>query len=137
MPPDPVRVADTRAWLLKAGDDLRGAEVDLEAVPPLLGDALFHCQQAVEKSLKAFLTWHDHPFRKTHDLGEVGGQCVRIDPTLEPLLRQASPLTEYAWKFRYPGDVPELSPTEAAASLALAHTVLAAVRSRLPAEALS
>ena len=31
---------------------------------PLLGDATFHCQQAVEKALKAFLIWHDRPFRK-------------------------------------------------------------------------
>jgi HEPN domain-containing protein len=48
---DPVRVADTRAWFAKAANDLRGADVDLAADPPLLGDALFHCQQAVEKAL--------------------------------------------------------------------------------------
>lgn len=55
MPDDPRRAEDTRAWLLKAEDDLRGATIDLGAEPPLLGDAAFHCQQAVEKSLKAFL----------------------------------------------------------------------------------
>ena len=38
----------------------------MAADPPLLEDALFHCQQAVEKVLKALLTWHDEPFRKTH-----------------------------------------------------------------------
>jgi HEPN domain-containing protein len=62
-------MADTRAWLARARDDIRGADIDLAAAPPLLGDAAFHCQQAVEKALKAFLTWHDRPFRKTHDLG--------------------------------------------------------------------
>ena len=36
MPHDPVREADTRAWLVKANKDLRGAEIDLAAVPPLL-----------------------------------------------------------------------------------------------------
>ena len=66
------------------------------AQPPLTADALFHCQQAVEKALKALLTWHDRPFRKTHDLGELGGQCVTLDPELEVPLRTASPLTEYA-----------------------------------------
>lgn len=84
MPYDPVRVANTRAWFLKAIKDLRATNVDLIATPPLLEDATFHCQQAVEKALKGFLTWHDHPFRKTHDLAEVGNQCVEIDPTLEP-----------------------------------------------------
>jgi HEPN domain-containing protein len=41
----------------------------------LLGDATFHCQQAVEKTIKAFLTWHDRAFRKTHDLVELGAEC--------------------------------------------------------------
>jgi HEPN domain-containing protein len=72
MQPDPVRAADTQAWLEKAAMDLRSAEADLGVTPPIVGDALFHCQQAIEKALKAFLTWHDEPFRKTHDLGELG-----------------------------------------------------------------
>src|SRR3990167_8195952 len=103
IPPDPIRAADTRAWLARALDDLRCADIDLAATPPLLGDTTFHCQQAVEKALKAFLTWHDRPFRKTHDLVELGGQCVAIDASLEPLLQPAAPLTEYAWRYRYPG----------------------------------
>ena len=43
---DPVRVENTRAWLTKAADDLRGAEIDLGATPPLLGDLAFHCPEA-------------------------------------------------------------------------------------------
>ena len=59
MLPDPVRAADTFGWLAQARKNLRGAEVDLTASAPLYGDAAFHCQQAIEKALKAFLTWHD------------------------------------------------------------------------------
>lgn len=135
MQHDPVKLADTQAWLKKAKDDLRGAEIDLSAVPPLLGDLMFHCQQAVEKALKAFLTWHDHPFRKTHDLVEVGAQCATLDPSLEDLLRRAAPLTEYAWKFRYPGDAEEPEAAEAAEALGLARECVAAVLLRLPQEA--
>ena len=87
MPLDPARVEETKSWLAKADDDLRGARVDLEVVPPLLEDALFHCQQAVEKAEKSFLTWHDKPFRKTHNLVELGFQCTELDSSLEPLLR--------------------------------------------------
>ena len=105
MPHDPMRIADTRAWIEKVQIDLRAAEIGLSAAPPLVEDCLFHCQQAVEKAMKAFLTWHDRPFRKTHDLVEVGGQCVELDNSLEVPLRRAAPLTEYAWKFRYPGEV--------------------------------
>lgn len=100
MPLDPERVEDTRSWFLKAQDDLRGAEVDLAADPPLIEDALFHCQQAVEKALKGFLTWHDRPFRKTHSLIELGGQCSAIDATLDDLLRNAAKLTAYATVYR-------------------------------------
>jgi HEPN domain-containing protein len=132
MPPDPVRLADTRAWLGRAETDLRSARADLAAAPPILGDALFHCQQAVEKALKAFLTWHDTPFRKTHDLGELGSQCLRIDSSLEPLLRPAAPLTEYAWRFRYPGEPVEPSRGETDAALRLAETIVAAVTERIP-----
>lgn len=80
------------------------------------------------------MTWHDTPFRKTHDLVVVGGLCVKIDASLEQLLRSAAPLTEYAWKFRYPGDVPIPDISEAKASLALANQVLDAVLTRLPSE---
>jgi HEPN domain-containing protein len=135
MPPDPVRAADTRAWLAKARLDLRSVHADLAAEPPIRGDALFHCQQAVEKALKGFLTWHDTPFRKTHDLVELGGQCVALDRSLESLLRSAAPLTEYAWRFRYPGEVAEPSQAETNGAVELASRVVAAMDERLPPEA--
>lgn len=72
-------------------------------------DALFHCQQAAEKALKAFLTFHNQPFRKTHNLEEIGEACLAIDPTLGSAVDEAVPLTEYAWIYRYPG--PTASPT--------------------------
>ena len=72
MPHDPIRAADTRAWLDKAHMDLKAAAHELTAVPPFTADAVFHAQQAAEKALKGFLVWHDAPFRKTHDLAEVG-----------------------------------------------------------------
>jgi HEPN domain-containing protein len=131
---DPVRVEDTRAWLTKAASDLRGAEIDLAAAPPLLDDLVFHCQQAAEKALKAFLTWYDEPFRKTHNLREVGDQCAAIDATLVPFVLRATPLSKYAWQFRYPGAPPLPTIDEATEALALAREVVAAVHARLPAE---
>ena len=98
-----ARAEEVAGWLERARQDLRAAEVDLEASPPLLGDAAFHAQQAVEKALKAFLTRHDHAFRPTHDIGELAFACLEHEPSLEPLLRESAPLTEYAWPFRYPG----------------------------------
>jgi len=135
MPPDPQRMADTKAWLAKAATDLRAAELERAAQPPITSDIVFHAQQLVEKALKAFLTWHDQPFRKTHSLIELGEQCAALVPELEPLFRRAAPLTEYAWKFRYPGEPEEPSVAEADGALAVASQVYQAVLALLPPDA--
>ena len=126
MPPD-ARAEEVAAWLARAGQDLRAAEVDLDAVPPLLADAAFHCQQAVEKALKSFLTRHDHRFRGTHDIGELAVACLEHESSLEPLLRESAPLTEYALRFRYPGEPFEPERQEVEDALELARRVVAAV----------
>jgi HEPN domain-containing protein len=104
MPPEEARLQDARAWLAKAELDLKAAAHEMAAPSEgLWGDVMFHAQQAAEKSMKAFLAWHDVPFRKTHHLEELGRQCAAVDTTLAPVADQAAPLTEYAWKFRLPG----------------------------------
>lgn len=135
MPLDAVRMADTRGWLAKAANDLRGAEIDLAAKPPLVEDALFHCQQASEKAFKAFLTFHNVPFRKTHNLEELGEACLKIDATPKAVVDEAVPLTEFAWAFRYPGDPPTPSMEETQAALAAARKVFETVMFRIPSEA--
>ncbi|MBZ5566003.1 MAG: HEPN domain-containing protein [Acidobacteriia bacterium] len=132
MPPDPATIEDTRSWLKKAITDLRGATIDLEASPPLIEDALFHAQQAVEKALKALLTFHDRPFRKTHSLEELGEACLQIDAALRRIIDDAVPLTEYAWAFRYPGTPETPGLNEAQAALAVAIRVVDAILSRIP-----
>jgi HEPN domain-containing protein len=134
MPHDPARVSDTKSWLARAADDLEAAERLLKA-PALFGAAVFHCQQAAEKALKGFLAWHDTPFRKTHDLEESGEACIAIDATLREAIDRAIPLTDYAWKFRYPGEPEEPTREEADDALAAARDVYAAIAALLPDEA--
>jgi HEPN domain-containing protein len=134
MTHDPIRVEETRAWLLRAAEDLQAAERLLEGDTPLSGPALYHCQQAAEKSLKGFLLWHGQPFGKTHDLGQLGSMCAQIDSELEPSLRPAAGLTEYAWRYRYPGEPLQAPMEEAREALDLAREVRRAVVGRLPAE---
>ncbi len=114
----------------KAAVDLRSARALLIAKIP--DSALFHCQQAAEKSFKAFLTWHKVPFRRVHDLEETGRACVSIDPSLAATAKRAEPLTAYAWKLRYPGEPygPEMS--EAEESLEIAREVFGEILRRLP-----
>ena len=134
MQPDAARVEDVRAWLAKASQDLRRVEVLLAAAPPDFEDALFHCQQAAGKAFKAFLTWHDVPFRRIHELDTIGGQCADLDSTLADLVDRADVLTKYAVRFRYPGAPYELSSEEVEVACALARQVHQAILTRLPAE---
>jgi HEPN domain-containing protein len=89
-------VSETKGWLLKATDDLRAAEHGRNASPPLLADILFHCQQAVEKTLKAYLVWNNQIFRKTHTIEELGESCLHINPGFRNLIDRAAPLTQDA-----------------------------------------
>jgi hypothetical protein len=75
------------------------------------------------------------PFRKTHNLEELGQQCVALDATLGAVADQAAPLTEYAWKFRYSGETGEPERDEAEQALAAARKVYYAIQARLPATA--
>ena len=131
----PDQAEEVRAWLQKAALDLRGGDVDLAASPPLIEDALFHCQQAAEKAMKAFLTAHDRPFRKTHDLDELGRACEAVDATLSTVLALARDLTVFAWEFRYPGgEAATPSEDEARRTLAIAREVFQSVLARIPKE---
>lgn len=134
MLPDPIRLADTRAWFQKAANDLRAAEHDDTADPPLHDAVLFHCQQGAEKALKTFLVWHDRPFRKTHNLEELGEACLAIDASLKPSVDRAVPLTQYAWRFRYPGEPEEPTEAETAEAVVAARELFAEIRMRLPRE---
>ncbi|MGQ0668902.1 MAG: HEPN domain-containing protein [Actinomycetota bacterium] len=135
MQPDHVRVADTRAWLRRAEEDLQAADALLDPGHSLTGLALFHAQQSAEKALKAFLVWHDRPFRKTHDLAELGQQCIEVDPSLEEVCRRAESMTVYAWIFRYPGESEVPAREEVEESLDLASALVQGILSRIPVEA--
>jgi len=136
MQPDDTRSADARAWLAKTRQDLRRVEILLAASPADVEGALFHCQQAAEKAMRAFLIWHDVRFRRVHDLEEIGKQCVEVDVTLGALMGRAETLSEYASRFRYPGAVYEPRLEEGQAALALARELTEAVLTRLPREVL-
>jgi len=132
MTPKLFREDETRQWLLCAQEDLSAVEALVSVYPPLVRGALFHCQQAAEKAMKAFLVWHDEPFTKTHNLTALGDQCVGIDQTLEGPIGESIKLTRFAIRFRYPGEPERPTVEEARHWLAAARSVFAAILDRLP-----
>jgi HEPN domain-containing protein len=134
MAADPELLAETRARFVKAANDLRAAEALTAISPPLFDEAVFHCQQAAEKALKGFLTWNGRAFRMTHNLEEIGEQCLSVDSTLREVINEAVPLSEYAWKFRYPGSPYEPTSEEVLEALSIAQRVVDTVLNLVPAD---
>ena len=100
-----------RDWLTRASHDLRSSRVLAALEEPLLDTAIYHCQQAGEKSVKAWLQAKDAPFPKTHDVEDLVERAAGFNPDFGKLAKAASVLTPYASAFRYPGGYDEPMPT--------------------------
>lgn len=131
MPPEWELIAQ---WLCLAHADLRAAEADLAQPTPLVEDACFHCQQAVEKSLKAYLIHRDIEFQWSHEIKYLLGLCIQGDGSFEQLRDSAVPLTDYAVRFRYPSDQPGPTVEQSREALHTARRVYRFVLERLPVE---
>ena len=89
-------------WIKKADNDLEVAEflfkngMNMEIVA-------FHCQQATEKYLKAFLVSKEIKVPKTHDLDALLMMCVSENDKFNEFDRVAvSSMTDFAVDYRYP-----------------------------------
>jgi HEPN domain-containing protein len=124
----PEALREARDWVARAERDLLFAERAVDTAPILPEMAAYHAQQTAEKALKGFLTAHDVPFHRTHELVPLLAACLRLEPALQPLLGAAQTLSPYATRFRYPGGPLEPSVAEAKEALRLASEVLELVR---------
>ena len=88
-------------WFAKAGSDLKIARREATAEDPA-GDAVcFHFQRAVEKMLKAWLTWRDQVVPRSHNIEVMVAACEALDDDFRAM-RKVEPLTAYAVEVRYP-----------------------------------
>lgn len=126
MTPEELRRDEAARWLAVAAKDLKSARLLAGEVPT---GSVFHSQQAAEKSAKAFLALHDVPFRRTHDLQELGNQCAEVDPSLADVLVEADSLTDYAVIFRYMDAPREPDAAEATSALQIAGRLYERIRS--------
>lgn len=121
-PPDEVKRDLVRQWLAKAEEDYSLAAHLVSERSSWLTATGFHCQQAAEKFIKAFLVVHQVEFPKTHDIEELLDLAARVDAILADSLRGASVLTQHAVATRYP-QTPVLTAEDAKKALALAGKV--------------
>jgi len=101
-------------WLKIVDQDLKSAKGLLKL--EIFSTATYHCQQAAEKVLKAYLVlvFKNYKTIKTHDLVKLIVKCSQFDREFEKLYDDAEHLNPFATKFRYPTefDLPNFQDTK-------------------------
>ena|SRR5690554_639990 len=92
-----------KQWLLKANEDLLVVEKLTENEVVAASSACFHCQQAVEKFLKAFLIANGVDVKRTHNIEFLLSECSDIDEDFAEI--DPKELSDFGVDARYPGDM--------------------------------
>jgi HEPN domain-containing protein len=108
-----------QALLNKASNDLVAARATL-STRQALDTVCFHAQQAVEKSLKAILAFHEVEYPWRHDLGELLELAKPLASELVPYADHILRMTPYAVEVRYDEEFePGLDETSGALEVAI------------------
>jgi HEPN domain-containing protein len=87
-------------WIAIGDEDLDAARILIENKGSFRTIG-FHCQQSVEKYLKAFLVYSEIKFPRIHDLTELYKLCANVDSSIQLDLDYLINLTEFAVEMRY------------------------------------
>ncbi len=120
-----------RSWRAKAQSDWRTVEILLQNQESPSDAICFHCQQFVEKLLKALLTRQSVEAPRTHDLRRLIQLAVPFAPELSTMADRADSLTVYGVETRYPGEWTEIDADEVQVAVGLAREFSAVLARRL------
>ena len=101
-----------KQWMLKAENDLLNVANNLQSDAVPWDTICFHCQQVVEKYLKAVLVIHNREIPRSHDLEQLYNLIQLWIPSLENQKAELRWLTTYAVMSRYPVEVEDVAPGE-------------------------
>ena len=110
-------------WLYKAEEDLHSARLlKSEEICQLC--AAFHCQQCIEKALKAYILYQTNILHDGHNLTWLCKQAVKLDREFTEWLDESADLNRYYIETRYPTDIPvEIHETEVKRAYRMARTM--------------
>lgn len=106
------QIEEIKGWLEKADHDLGSAKIIFLHLPDYFDTIAFHCQQAVEKYLKAILIYYSIDFIKSHDLVyllDLLSRKIEID---ELKFKKAFTLNNFGIQIRYPNKIIKLTKDE-------------------------
>jgi len=101
-----------KEWIEKADHDLGSAKIIYLHLPDYFDTIAFHCQQAVEKYIKAILVFKKIEFQRSHDLVyllELLSHDFEID---EIKFKKAFTLNSFGVQIRYPNKIIKLTKEE-------------------------
>jgi HEPN domain-containing protein len=98
-----------KRWIEKADHDLGTAIITHKHIPKYKDTIAFHCQQAVEKYLKAYLLKLGLPIKRTHDLVFLLEQIDQKEKTEQEWFEKVFELQDLSVEIRYPDQVIDLS----------------------------
>jgi HEPN domain-containing protein len=97
-----IRLANK--WVQKAEADLLNADNNLNSENIPYDTVCFHCQQAAEKLLKAYLIANGRNYPLSHDLLLILENILEFDKSAEELKDCLINLLPYAVEVRYPDE---------------------------------
>jgi HEPN domain-containing protein len=100
-----MEIKTTLEWFYFADADYDSALILNEAHRKHHGIICYHCQQAVEKYLKAFLCYNGVFPPKIHVLETLCASCSEFDPSFDDIAKDCAYLTPYAVHTRYPLEI--------------------------------
>ena len=118
-------------WLSKADHDLITASQTLLLPDGPTDTVCFHAQQAIEKALKAVLTFHQVTFPKIHDLVRLMDIAGNLIPGMTEYAEIFAEISAYSVKVRYPDDWFEPSREDAKRAFDVAESIVARIRQYL------
>ncbi len=104
----PVNPSDSRRfrdWVQRAGEDIVAAHL-LMADDRCYNAAAFHCQQGIEKALKAYILVCTGNLVDGHNLSWLCKQAMRHDERFRDWLDESAALNRCYIETRYPTDIP-------------------------------
>ncbi len=106
------QIEEIKDWIEKADHDLGSAKIIYLHLPDYFDIIAFHCQQSVEKYIKAILIYYKIDFIKSHDLVyllDLLSRKIEID---ELKFKKAFTLNNFGVQIRYPNKIIKLSKDE-------------------------
>jgi HEPN domain-containing protein len=123
-----------QAWLIKAKHDLDTAKLVSVNLPEYGDTIAFHCQQAIEKTLKAYLIFLEMEFKQVHDLGYLLNLIITHDEAMETYYPEVDEISRYAVQIRYPDEIIRLSDRQIQDAIQLADQLYSLIENKIKRE---